>query len=478
MHFLWRLAPCLLLFLLASGLPVCYGGTNGLAASPPASTFDHTVAKTWMDLAYTLVKTQPGNSPPVASRVYAYTGVALYEAIVPGAATHRSLAGQLNGLAVGAVPAPVDAVHHWPAVANSAAALVLWHFFPGATPQIMALVQRFETQFAAQVAPDVLARSSQYGQDVARAILAWAATDGFAEIPTCNASFVLPEVPGAWKGTGTGLQPCWGTLRPLAMTNANTCAASGPPAYSTSPRSAFFAHALLVYNTTGDAGANLTPEQKAIANFWADGPTVTGTPPGHWIAITGIVAAQAGLSLDHTVEAYARVGIAVADAFITCWKTKFDTALLRPVTYIHANINAAWDPFIPTPNFPTYPSGHSTQSGAAATVLSDMLGARPFTDATHRDLNPELGYPAGTFADFYAAANEATVSRLYGGIHYLFDNADGFAQGTCIGTLINTSIAFTKQRMPDTRNPAAATGQEAGKGRQALLTSDSVQSLY
>src|SRR5262245_10189775 len=100
MHFLWRLAPCLLLFLLAGGLPVCYGGDNDLADSPPASAFDHTVAKAWMDLAYTLVKTQPGNSPPAASRVYAYTGVALYESIVHGAATHRSLAGQLNGLAV------------------------------------------------------------------------------------------------------------------------------------------------------------------------------------------------------------------------------------------------------------------------------------------------------------------------------------------------------------------------------------------
>jgi hypothetical protein len=380
MHFLWRFAPCLLLFLLAGDLPVCHGGDNGLADSPPASAFDHTVAKAWTDLAYTLVKTQPGNSPPVASRVYAYAGVTLYESIVHGTATHRSLAGQLNGLAIGALPTPVDAVHHWPAVANSAVALVLWHFFPGATPQIMGLVQRFEAQFAAQVPPDVLARSNQYGQAVARAILAWAATDGFTVLSTCNAAFVPPAVSGVWKGTGTGLQPCWGSLRTFAMPNGKACAASGPPAYSTSPRSAFFAHALLVYNTTGNAGANLTPEQKAIANFWADGPTVTGTPPGHWVAITGVVAAQAGLSLDRIAEAYARVGIAVADAFITCWQTKFDTMLLRPVTYIHANITAAWEPFIPTPNFPTYPSGHSTQSGAVATVLTDLLGPRAFTE--------------------------------------------------------------------------------------------------
>ena len=461
-NFLWRFVPCLLFCLLANGL--CYGGNNGLADSPPASAFNHTVAKAWMDLAYTLVKTQPGNSPPVASRIYAYTGVTLYEAIVHGSATHRSLAGQLNGLAVGALPEPVNAVHHWPAVANNAAAIVLASFFPGAMPQIMALAQRFTAQFAVQVTPDVLMRSSQYGQDIAQAILAWAATDGFAALSTCNTSFVPPAVSGAWTGTGTGLQPCWGTLRTFAMPKGNTCAAPGAPAYSTSPRSAFFAHALLVFNTTGDAGANLTQEQKAIANFWADGPTVTGTPPGHWVAITGLVAAQAGLPLDRTVEAYARVGIAVADTFITCWKTKFDAALLRPIAYIHANINAAWDPFIPTPNFPTYPSGHSTQSGAAATVLTGMLGMRAFTDTTHRDLNPELGYPDCTFADFYAAANEAAVSRLYGGIHYLFDNADGFNQGVCIGMLLNTMIEFTKQQRHNPRHPAAALEQEAEKG--------------
>jgi hypothetical protein len=300
-HFLRGLTPGLLLVLLAAGLPVCSGGGHRLAASPPASAFDHTVAKAWMDLVYTLVKTQPGQSPPVASRVYAYTGVTLYEAIVPGAAAHRSLAGQLNGLAAGAIPDPEDAGHHWPAVANSAAALVLWHFFPGATPQIMGLVQRFEAQFATQVPLDVLARSSQYGQAVARAILAWAATDGFAALSTCNASFVLPTVPGAWTGTGPGLQPCWGTLRTFVRPHGKACAAPGPPAYAISPRSAFFAHALVVYNTTGHAGANLTPEQQAIAHFWADGPSVTGTPPGHWVAITGIVAAQAGLALDHTV---------------------------------------------------------------------------------------------------------------------------------------------------------------------------------
>jgi hypothetical protein len=100
-HCLWRPAPSLFLLMLTGDLTVCHGSNHGLADSPPASAFDHAVAKSWMDLAYTLVKTQPGHSPPVASRVYAYTGVTLYESIVHGAPEHRSLVGQLNGLAIG-----------------------------------------------------------------------------------------------------------------------------------------------------------------------------------------------------------------------------------------------------------------------------------------------------------------------------------------------------------------------------------------
>ena len=120
----------------------------------------------------------------------------------------------------------------------------------------------------------------------------------------------------------------------------------------------------------------------------------------------------------------------------------FDTYLLRPITYIQANIDAAWDPLVSTPNFPTYTSGHSTQSGAAATVLTEQFGSLAFTDTTHTDLNPGLGATDRSFDNFLDAANEAAVSRLYGGIHWLFDNQDGFNQGQCIGEIINSRIVF------------------------------------
>src|SRR6185503_4298643 len=110
--------------------------------------------------------------------------------------------------------------------------------------------------------------------------------------------------------------------------------------------------------------------QLAIANYWGDAATVTGTPPGHWVAITCQMSTDMPLALDRSAEAFARVGIAVADSFTTCWKEKYTSYLQRPVTYIRDNIDATWDPVLGTPNFPTYISGHSTQSGAAAAVLT------------------------------------------------------------------------------------------------------------
>jgi PAP2 superfamily len=194
------------------------------------------------------------------------------------------------------------------------------------------------------------------------------------------------------------------------------------------------------------SGLTLTAEQQTIAQYWADGAGATGTPPGHWIAIVGQIARNDDLSLVAAAEAYARVGVAVTDAFIACWDAKYLSNLQRPVTYIQDNIqdniNAPWLPYIVTPPFPTYTSGHSTQSGAAAAVLSDMFGVKAFTDTLHADHHLVPTLEARSFRSFEAAAAEAAVSRLYGGIHFSFDNHDGLASGRCIGQAINDRVRF------------------------------------
>jgi hypothetical protein len=165
---------------------------------------------------------------------------------------------------------------------------------------------------------------------------------------------------------------------------------------------------------------------------------------GHWIAIVGQIAETDNLSLATTADAYARVGLAVADAFIACWNTKYHYNLLRPVTYIRKLFDPTWSSFIGTPAFPEYTSGHSVQSGAAATVLTDLLGEKAFTDTTHVDhgLVPTLA--PRSFTSFPEAADEAALSRLYGGIHFRPAIELGVQQGVCVGRTIIDRIKFKK----------------------------------
>jgi hypothetical protein len=174
----------------------------------------------------------------------------------------------------------------------------------------------------------------------------------------------------------------------------------------------------------------LTEEQEAIARFWSDDPMLSPTPPGHWIFIAADVLEEQDAPLDRRVEVMAKLSVAMADAFIGCWHEKFRWNLLRPVTVIRAHLDPGFEPLLITPPFPEYPSGHSTQSGAAAEVLTDLFGEGfAFTDRTHED----DGLPARSFPSFRAAAEEAALSRLYGGIHFRSAIEQGLEQGRCIG---------------------------------------------
>jgi hypothetical protein len=360
---------------------------------------------------------------------------------------HRSLVGQLHDLA--SVPQPKKyGKYHWPTVANAALARTIRGLFPSLRLEhltaIYALEQDFAAQFRAEVKKKDYERSEAHGQAVAEAILTWAASDGFSTVNSCP--YVPNPMPGAWEPTPPGfnpnpLQPCWGQLRPMVLASGTECLPPGHPAFSTDSRSAFYAAALEAYHT----GLTLTTEQQTIANYWADGAGATGTPSGHWIAIVGQLARNGGLSLAMAAEAYARVGIAVTDAFIACWQAKYFYNLQRPVTYIQDTIDGTWLPHLVTPPFPTYTSGHSTQSGAAAAVLTQMFGIKAFTDTTHTDHQLTQTQEPRAFSSFDEAATEAAVSRLYGGIHFAFDNDDGLASGRCVGQTINDHVRFREE---------------------------------
>src|SRR5438093_6246757 len=192
------------------------------------------------------------------------------------------------------------------------------------------------------------------------------------------------------------------------MVSRNEAGAVDPPtptAFSTSPSSPFYNAAYEVYNT----GLHLSSEQNAIALYWADGGG-TFTPPGHNIAITLQMIRNYNLNLYQAAILLAKVGITENDAAIVCWRAKYKMNLLRPVSFIQAYINPSWVPLISTPPFPSYTSGHSTFSGAAAAILSSEIGDHiSFTDSS----KISDGFAPRSFKNFNEAAQEAAISRLY-----------------------------------------------------------------
>ncbi len=411
-------------------------------AQPSAQALETRTVFTWFRIALELTRHTATYMPPVAARTFGYMGVALYEITAAQSSTLRSLAGQLNGFS--GVPQPTAGAKYDSAtVTDAALSSLVRKLYANTGPSGQRVLEitasRSLKLLEAQKLPaDVVDRSTLYGQSVADAIYAWSQTDGGASITNMGFPLTWPKPKDAsgWLPTTTGgefqapLLPDWGKNRPFALKAGDECPPAPHPAYSEKPDSAFYAEALEVYKTA----KSLTPEQRAIARFWSDDAMLSFTPPGHWMAILTDVLEQKNANLETISEAYARLGIALADAFIGCWNAKYKDNLLRPVTYIRRVIDKAWDPLLSTPPFPEFPSGHSAQSGAAATVLSAMFGDNAaFTD---RSAEPD-GLKARSFKSFWDAAREAAISRLYGGIHFRSAIQNGLEEGRCIGAKVN-----------------------------------------
>jgi hypothetical protein len=420
-----------LLFSLCLAL-ASFGPISAQAATKPQDTL-----AIWYRLTLELVRHTPTYSPPVASRSLAYIGVTAYEAVASGSDSMQSLAGQLTGL--NTLPRRENGkAYDETVVLQAALAKVVTVLFANTGPTgqraLASLTEKQHARAVEGVATDIAERSDAFGAAIATHILAWAETDGGATIENMGFpyDYTLTEGPAHWVPTSAirqqqaPLSPSWGKNRPFAMPSADVCDLPPPPDYSEDPASEFFAQSKEVF----DIKSNLTPEQRAIARFWSDDAMLSSTPPGHWISIALQIQKQDQAPIEQTVDVLARLGIATADAFIGTWHTKYHYDLLRPVTYIRRTMDPKWESTMTTPPFPEYPSGHSSQSAAAATVLTSLYGdAFAFNDDTHAD----DGLPARSFSSFWAAAQEAGISRLYGGIHFRAAIDRGLDQGRCIG---------------------------------------------
>ncbi|GAB2604874.1 hypothetical protein GCM10027190_60470 [Spirosoma areae] len=415
--------------------------SNGKAAD----LYTNDVAAKWAALQLKVTKTTPGFTPPVAARAYGYAGVTLYEAVVPGSTTRKSLVGQLQGLT--SLPqVETGKTYNWALSANAAQAAMIRSLYPTTNAANKVTIDSLETALQSEFKETdetVNQRSVDFGKSIANTLFEWSKTDGGDAGYTRNfpASYIVPTGAGLWQPTENGqkipMQPYWGKVRTFVKANDNLPMPK-PLSYSTDVKSAFFGQYFDVYNKSH----NLTQTEKEIAVWWADNPGDTFTPPGHSYSIARIAVLSDKANLAKAAETFARTGISVADAFILCWRCKFVYNNLRPYTYVRLAIDPKWIPFWPAPPFPGYPSGHATQSSASATVLTALYGDNfAFTDNSHigrsKDVSRNVDFKARTFKSFSDAAQESADSRFYGNIHTRQDNETGLAEGKKIGANIN-----------------------------------------
>lgn len=454
----------------------------------PAATIDpnsRELLSEDVDILYGLSSIERYN-PPRASRLFAYAFVALYEGWVHGLPELETLSGRLNGL--NDLPRPVDGERYdWSVAALTAQVRTVSRILEGAQPFSLFELESFlDRQMAAREeageSAEVLERSQAFGEELAVALSAWAAQDRYAErldlddyragtrdgawIPTADYGMSVPlnqvtqmvqlfeedeargvresETLGAeWlsdrmlltarpstiTNPNVAMEPAWRHLRTFVLTSPAEVEPPGPYPYSVEPGSPFYEDAMEVYRVSKE----LTPFNFATGHYWADLPGETGTPAGHWLKIAVAATEQNEIAFAQSLQALTLTAVAFADAFIACWDSKYGFDVVRPVTYIRQHIDPEWVPVIVTPPFPEYTAGHSVQSFAAATTLTELLGDLPVTDETH---SSRYGFPARSWASFVEAAQEASDSRLYGGIHYPKGLADGDEQGRAIGRLV------------------------------------------
>ena len=409
--------------------------------SAETSTYTSEVSLKWMDMQLRLFRTNPafiGGFPP--HRFMGYTAIALYEAVVPGMPTYQTLSGQLGNMPQMPQTSTTD-LYHWPTCGNAAMAAMNRNFFPATTNANKASIDSLENALNATYKTQIndtitFNRSVAFGKAVAQLIFDWSKTDGAAN---ANAAYTAPVGLGLWVPTPPALAapfgPYWGNNRLLFVNSLSGSAPQAPPTYSTDPASDYYKMMKEVY----DVSQTITPEQTAIALYYRDNPGFGG---GHYLSLIKQILSKENRSLDFSAYLYAKVGIAIIDAAIGTFKSKYQYNQERPITYIR-NIMSypSWNASFGTPNFPDFPSAHSVISGAFATVLKKDLGnSYQFTNHTY----DYLGMAPRTYSSLDAMAAEIGMSRLYAGIHNRIAIERGTTMGNVIGQNINNGVKFLK----------------------------------
>ena len=426
---------------------LCISSCKQESKAPPP---DFEVATAWADMTTYITKTTPANSPTFASRCFGYIGLTMYESVVNGFPEYKSVAAQLNGL--GALPLPEKNLqYNWQLVLNAGQAEIIRNIYIQTSDKNKAKLDSLEKDFEERISgtvkdKSVADRSIAYGEKIAQLIFEWSKTDGGHRgyLNNFDKKLVFAEKPGCWRPplyaqsfSHFPLHPHWGKNRTFVAADSMI----DPPvfiAFDTLSSSEYYKQFIQVY----EKEKVLTQAEKEAAIWWSDDPDVTFTPPGHSYYFGTIAIRKTRPGLAKCAETYARIGMAVADAFRNCWKWKYQFFTERANTYVPQHIDQRWESFWPDPPFPAFPSGHAIQAAAAATVLTDLYGDHfSFIDSAHvgraRDEIRNTEFKARRFDSFWQAAEETAMSRFYGGIHTPQDNARGLEKGRIVGNNIN-----------------------------------------
>jgi signal transduction histidine kinase len=400
------------------------------------------VVQDWNKMLLDLVQYSNGYRPPVSARMYAYMGLAAWEVSLPALKNAQSVAPLFKDLKIPTWNSEKQLIV--PIALNTTYAAMAQYYFPH-TPYTMKqqqtiLSEKWEKVLSKNHSLETIEASKTYGKAVAEAVFQWSATDSVghqAFLYNYDPNYKSLDAKSSWQAQGItampALLPNWGHARTF-ITAIDDYPTNAPAVFSEAQNMPFFAQAMEVYSTSKP----MTEEKRWIAEFWSDDyPNISFCAASRWIAISHQALKTYKTDFSTALETYLKLGFALNDAAVKIWYEKYKFNLLRPDAYIQLHIDPNWKPLHDTPSFPSYPSGHSAFGGAAATVLSSLLGEdKPLTDRSHEECKVFNGTPR-SFNSFRAMAEENALSRLYIGVHYRMDCEEGLRLGYLIGAKIS-----------------------------------------
>lgn len=456
-----KIKQLLSLFLLSASLVLLYSSCSKdddkkSDSENLVSDYNANATLEWNKIFLEIERYAAGYRPGPAPRSLGLMGLACYEALITGMPEYNSIASRYPGLNI---PKAADGTkYHWPTVVHSIYTTMIPKFFPDIKPEVKirvdGLISSQNAKFLAEAGQETYNTSKAFGNEVGLAVWNWSTTDFYGhdhyKDPFGTYDWATHyRGPGDWKPTVPGptkpMGAIYGKARTFAITETEKICL--PPSayfmqYSENPNSEYYSQALQVYTKTA---SNYQTEW--IGEFWSDDLlNLTFSPGPRWLAVANQIIQTEKSNLETATVAYVKCGMALSDAAVGAWNSKYIYNVERPATYILKVIDPNYKPNLNnpltgdigfTPPFPAYPSGHSTMGAAAAEALASVFGyAYSMTDRCHENRTEFEGKPR-SFGSLYEMALENAWSRVLLGVHWRMDCDEGVNFGTKIGRAVN-----------------------------------------